>query len=275
MAKVTSLIQINIDLPFSFEWNIKKWRRRRRRRKRSEFGFSGRITSVESTLSPLFPVSLWILHQLPSQGREARSPSTLPRRSHLSPSFPRFDDIESSCWKYNRIVRLLANWDKPPISDSREGKQIFHSLRSTLRSISDPAMARSTGATRYSCVFRANKFSVARRRNERPFRISGGEGSRRNNISVNRDSIIQIFHYRISIMTLAILQASRMKRARCKMFRVLDESVHGTRVRKRIAFRLSFVRLSFISSFDQWTPRCRCLDLYYTNPSIHDQRRRV
>lgn len=61
-------------------------------------------------------------------------------------------------------------------------------------------------------------------------------------------------------MTLAILQASRMKRARCKMFRVLDESVHGTRVRKRIAFRLSFVRLSFISSFDQWTPRCRCLE---------------
>ena len=139
MAKVTSLIQINIGLLFSFEWNIKKWRRRRRR-KRSEFGFSGRITSVESTLSPLFPVSLWILHQLPSQGREARSPSTLSRRFHLSPSFPRFDDIESSCWKYNRIVRLLANWDKPPISDSREGKQIFHSLRSTLRSISDPAM---------------------------------------------------------------------------------------------------------------------------------------
>lgn len=56
MAKVTSLIQINIGLLFSFEWNIKKLRRRRR--KRSEFGFSGRITSVESTLSPLFPVSL-------------------------------------------------------------------------------------------------------------------------------------------------------------------------------------------------------------------------
>lgn len=72
------------------------------------------------------------------------------------------------------------------------------------------------------------------------FRISDGEGSRRNNISVNRDSIIQIFHYRISIMTLAILQPFRMKRARCKISRVFKPD------RKHIAFRLSlFARISF------------------------------
>lgn len=67
----------------------------RRRGKRSELGFSRRITSVESTLSPRL-CFLWILHQLRSQGRE------VPRPFHAVSIFPPVfqDSIESSCWKY-------------------------------------------------------------------------------------------------------------------------------------------------------------------------------
>lgn len=67
----------------------------RRRGKRSELGFSRRITSVESTLSPRL-CFLWILHQLRSQGRE------VPRPFHAVSIFPSVfqDSIESSCWKY-------------------------------------------------------------------------------------------------------------------------------------------------------------------------------
>lgn len=81
MAKVTSLIQINIGLLFSFEWNIKKLRRRRR--KRSEFGFSGRITSRINfvTTVPRFPLNT------PSTS-VPRERGTVPQPCHAVPIFP-------------------------------------------------------------------------------------------------------------------------------------------------------------------------------------------